>query len=170
MNRLNFLLLLLLLLTPSSPSHWNEKKVCTCIWDECLDFLQQPCTFQNLFYSMFFLLYSHVFLIFFSVSSLSFDFNDYFPLFCLYLKMIVFSPVNDLFSTQPFLRAYYLYEVDFNPLCKCHICWSWFICIRFPQVPQVYSAVYLQRQSLWSEKLGLNQSPPIKNESNKFLN
>lgn len=26
------------------------------------------------------------------------------------------SPGNDLFSNQLFLRAYYLYEADFNPL------------------------------------------------------
>lgn len=158
MNRLNFPLLLFLLLTPSSPSHSNEKKVCTCIWDECLDFLQQPCTFQNLFYSMFFLLYSYVFSIFFPVSSIGFDFNDYFPVFCLSLKMLgFFPPVNDLFSTQPFLSAYYLHEVDFNPLYKCHICWSWFICIWFPQVPQVFAKAIILIGKVGAESVTPNK-------------
>lgn len=33
-----------------------------------------------------------------------------------------FPPVNYLFSTQPLLRALYLYEVDFSPIYICHIC------------------------------------------------
>lgn len=113
MKRLNFPLLLLLL-TLSSPSYSNKRKVCTCIW-RWMSWL--PAAALHLPKSFFFFVLFSTFpyiLYIFLLLPYALTLMTIFQYFA-YTWNAFFSPVKDLFLTQPFLRACYLHEVDFSP-------------------------------------------------------